>query len=232
MAFFTFMQVYTDTFDVYRVVETIENGITKQERVNVFMGAPCRVYQNNTMTPNLSETAATVSMSNTLCCELGYDIQGGDEIIVPANTYIASVLGIFIILSALYIVLESPLNMLCDTPTAYTKERECLDFIAGVPTVWDETRALSGEIGEYVVIARRKGNDWYLGAITDWQPRDITIDLSFLGAGPHKAVVFQDGANAHRLASDYLRKEMLLDTALTVHLAPGGGFTAKISLAR
>ena len=133
---------------------------------------------------------------------------------------------------ALYTIFLSPLNMLCDTPTAYTKERECLDFIAGVPTVWDETRALSGEIGEYVVIARRKGNDWYLGAITDWQPRDITIDLSFLGAGPHKAVVFQDGANAHRLASDYLRKEMLLDTALTVHLAPGGGFTAKISLAR
>lgn len=82
MAFFTFMQVYTDTFDVYRVVETIENGIMKQERVNVFMGAPCRVYQNNTMTPNLSETAATVSMSNSLCCELGHDIRGGDEIIV------------------------------------------------------------------------------------------------------------------------------------------------------
>lgn len=82
MAYFNFMQFYTDTFDTYRVVKIIENGITKQSRVGVLSGIPCRVYQNNTMTPNLSDTAATVSMSNTLCCELGYDVIGGDEIIV------------------------------------------------------------------------------------------------------------------------------------------------------
>ena len=131
---------------------------------------------------------------------------------------------------ALYTIFPAPLNMLCDTPTAYMKERECLDFIAGIPTVWDETRAISGEIGEYVVLARRKGNDWYVGAITDWHARDIRIDLSFLGPGPHEAVVFQDGANAHRLASDYSRTEMSLGDSLTVHLAPGGGFTAIIKM--
>lgn len=82
MAFFSFMNVYTDTFDVYRTVKVIENGITKQERVKVLEGIPCRAYMNGTNPPNLSETGATVSMSNSLCCELGYDVKGGDEIIV------------------------------------------------------------------------------------------------------------------------------------------------------
>lgn len=82
MAFFSFMNVYTDTFDVYRTVKTVENGITKQDRVLVLEGAPCRAYMNGTNPANLVETGATVSMSNMLCCELGYDVQGGDEIIV------------------------------------------------------------------------------------------------------------------------------------------------------
>ena len=108
---------------------------------------------------------------------------------------------------ALYTVFFAPLNMLCDTPTAYMREKECLDFISDIPTVWDETVALDGKIGEYAVIARRKGDVWYVGAVTDWNARDIDIDLSFLGEGEHSAVVFKDGANAHRLASDYKRTE-------------------------
>lgn len=82
MAYFTFMQVYTDTFDTYRTTKSIENGIVKQDRVAVLVGAPCRVYNNQTNSPNLSDTTANISNSNTLCCELGYDIKGGDEVIV------------------------------------------------------------------------------------------------------------------------------------------------------
>lgn len=82
MAYYSFMQFYTDTFDSYRVETTIENGITKQSRTAKLSGIPCRVYQNATNQPGLTETAATISNSNMLCCELGYDVKGGDEIIV------------------------------------------------------------------------------------------------------------------------------------------------------
>lgn len=82
MAFFTYMGVYTDTFDSYRVVKSTVDGVTKQERVLVLSGIPCRAYTNQTNTPGMTETAATVSQGNTLCCELGYDVKGGDEIIL------------------------------------------------------------------------------------------------------------------------------------------------------
>ena len=82
MAYFTVMQVYTDTFDTYRTVKSVEDGIVKQDRVPVLVGAPCRVYQNQTNQPQLSDTTANISTSNMLCCELGYDVKGGDEIIV------------------------------------------------------------------------------------------------------------------------------------------------------
>ncbi len=82
MAFFTYMGVYTDLFDSYRTVKTTENGITKQDRVPVLTGIPCRVYANQTNSPSMTDTAANVSQGNTLCCELGYDVKGGDEIIV------------------------------------------------------------------------------------------------------------------------------------------------------
>ena len=82
MAYFTFMQVYTDTFDSYRVTTTIENGITKQTREALLKDIPCRVYSNQTNSPGITDTAATISNSNTLCCEIGYDVKGGDEIIV------------------------------------------------------------------------------------------------------------------------------------------------------
>ena len=130
---------------------------------------------------------------------------------------------------ALYVVLDSPLNMLCDSPTNYLQEAECTHFIASIPTVWDETRILDGRLGEYIVTARRKGSTWYIGAITDWNPRDLKIDLSFLG-GERSAELFRDGVNADRKASDYRCEELSIDTAkpFAVHLAPGGGFVMKI----
>lgn len=134
---------------------------------------------------------------------------------------------------ALYVVLDSPLNMLCDSPTAYLHEKESADFIAAIPTVWDETRILDGRMGEYILTARRKGTTWYIGGITDWTSRDVEVDLSFLG-GAYDAVLFRDGVNADRRASDYKRETLRVDASepLKLHLAPGGGFAAALTPAR
>lgn len=130
-----------------------------------------------------------------------------------------------------YVIFESPLNMLCDSPSAYMAETECADFIADVPTVWDETVAVSGKAGEYVLIARRSGDDWYVGAMTDWTPRSIDIDLSFIKGGSKRMEIFRDGANASRIASDYRReiKDFPESGIIKAALAPGGGFAAKIT---
>lgn len=131
---------------------------------------------------------------------------------------------------ATYVIFESPLNMLCDNPSNYEREEECTEFIAGIPTVWDQTVALDGKVGEYVAIARRHGNDWYLGALTSWTPREMILDLSFLGNGDYKLEVFRDGINADRAACDY-KKEIIrvpADRKLTIRMAPGGGYAAKI----
>ncbi|MCR4965364.1 MAG: glycoside hydrolase family 97 protein [Bacteroidales bacterium] len=124
-----------------------------------------------------------------------------------------------------YVIFESPFAMLCDAPTAYLSEPECTEFIAKVPTVWDETRVLDGEVGKYIVTARRNGNKWYIGAITDWDSRTITVDLSGLGITSGKATLFVDGANAHRKGSDYKKKsvDVPADGKLKLELAPGGG---------
>ncbi len=122
-----------------------------------------------------------------------------------------------------YVIFDAPLSMLCDSPSNYLREPECTDWIAAIPTTWDETVSLDGQIGEYVVMARRKGDVWYVGALNNWTPRDLEIDLSFLPAG--KAVVFQDGVNAHKAARDYKKCEMELKGGkVKIHLAPGGGW--------
>ncbi len=129
----------------------------------------------------------------------------------------------------LYAVFDSPLNMLCDAPTNYEREQEGTDYIAAIPTVWDETIVLDGQMGEYCVTARRKGNDWWLGGITNWTPRDITVDLSFLPEGTYQADWYLDGVNAHRDANDYRRVKETAGTTKTIHLAPGGGFAARFT---
>ena len=133
---------------------------------------------------------------------------------------------------ALYMVLDSPFNMLCDSPTNYEAEEECTDFIASVPTAWDETKILSGEVGKYIVTARRKGNTWYVGGITNWTARSLTVDLSFLGEGHYQSVLFRDGCNADRNAEDYVREKLTLkaNQPLKVELAPGGGFSLMIDV--
>lgn len=132
---------------------------------------------------------------------------------------------------AMYTVYEAPLQMLADSPTAYMKNQECTDFIAQVPTVFDETKALDGKVGEYVSIARRKGSHWWIGAMTNWDKRDMQIDFSFLPVNQtFVAEIFCDGINSDVEATDY-RKEVINvnnSTVLTAHLYPGGGWTARI----
>lgn len=127
---------------------------------------------------------------------------------------------------ALYVTFDSPLNMLCDSPSNYMREQECTDYIAEIPTVWDETRVLDASMGEYIVTARRKGDKWYIGGITDWTPRDMKVDLSFLPAGKRSATLFRDGVNAHRRGRDYKKETVSVsaETPFNVHVAPGGGF--------
>lgn len=132
---------------------------------------------------------------------------------------------------AMYVVYEAPVGMLCDSPSNYMKEPECTGFISSVPTVWDETRALDGRVGDYVVIARRSGEDWYVGGMTDWDARTVEVDLGFLPEGEWSVELFRDGKNAHRAACDYKKESFGLssDRKLKVSLAPGGGFAAKIT---
>ena len=131
---------------------------------------------------------------------------------------------------AMYVVYESPLQMLCDSPSNYLREPEVMEFLGPVPTVWDETRVLDGKIGDYVVVARRHGRDWYVGAMTDWTARDLDIDLSFLPEGSFELDAYADGVNADRWASDYARTRSDADRArrLKVHLAEGGGWAARL----
>ena len=131
---------------------------------------------------------------------------------------------------AMYTTFEAPLQMMADSPTKYTQNQECTDFIAQIPTTFDETVAIDGQLGEYTVIARRKGSVWYVAAMTDWTARDLTISLDFIGEGQHTADIFADGVNAHKEATDYKHTQQTVTSKdrLTVHLSSGGGWTAII----
>jgi alpha-glucosidase len=131
---------------------------------------------------------------------------------------------------AMYVVFEAPLQMLADNPTTYMKEQECTDFITRVPTTFDETVPLDGKVGEYVALARKNGDNWYVGAMTNWDARNLTLDFSFLGDGVYQATVFKDGVNADRDATDYKREMMRISAGdkLSIQLAPGGGWAARL----
>ena len=131
---------------------------------------------------------------------------------------------------AMYVVFEAPLQMLADSPTVYQKEPESTDFIAQVPTTFDQTVALDGKVGEYVALARQRNDIWYVGAMSNWDTRDLTLDFSFLGPGSYEAVIFRDGVNADRDATDYQREvaPVSAQTKLAIHLSNGGGWAARI----
>lgn len=128
---------------------------------------------------------------------------------------------------AAYIIHDSPLTMLADNPTIYRKEQECTDFIVSIKnTGIDETRVLQGQLGEYIVLARRVGEEWYVGGMTDWTPREVELDFSFLTDGSYQAAIFEDGMNADRQASDYKKtiQQVSKNTKMKLKLASGGGF--------
>jgi alpha-glucosidase len=135
---------------------------------------------------------------------------------------------------AMYIMYEAPFEMLSDNPTAYMHETESVNFISSIPTTFDETIALDGKVSEYAVIAREKNDTWYIGAMSNWNARDITIDLSFLKSGNYEAEIFSDGINADRDATDYKKEIVKLSSGqkLNIHLSNGGGWAAKIYPAR
>jgi alpha-glucosidase len=131
---------------------------------------------------------------------------------------------------AMYVVYESPLQMLSDSPSAYMRKPDIMDFLGKVPTVWDETITLDARVGDYVIVARKSGEEWYVGAMTDWTSREIGIDFGFLGAGEYKAEVYADGVNASKYASDYTKTSAVIRAGdrLKVKLAPGGGWAARL----
>ena len=131
---------------------------------------------------------------------------------------------------AMYVVFEAPFNMLCDSPSNYEQEPECTQFIASIPTVWDETKALDGKVGEFAVIARRSGDDWYVGGLNNWNQRQVEIDLSFLPEGQYELINMVDGYKANAIARDFRIVKQSVDSSkkVKVTMAQGGGFAMKL----
>lgn len=131
---------------------------------------------------------------------------------------------------ALAVLLESPMQMIPDSPSDYYREPECTAFISKIPADWDETVVLQAQVSDYLILARRKGEVWYMAAATDWTPRDFTLEFPFLGEDTYTADVISDGINADIRAIDYKRAEITLrrDSQIPIQLAPGGGWVARI----
>lgn len=130
----------------------------------------------------------------------------------------------------MYVVLDSPFNMLCDTPSNYEANPECTEYISAIPTVWDETVIIDGKIGEYIITARRSGDTWWIGGLTGHKAHDAEIPLAFLGDGSHQASLITDGVNATRNGEDHRHSQQSVDktSTLRIHMAPGGGFAGVI----
>lgn len=127
---------------------------------------------------------------------------------------------------ATYVVFDSPLVMLCDSPSLYEAEQESTRFIASIPSLFDHTEVLCGKVGEYIVTARCKDNVWYVGGLTSWEGREVTIDLSFLDEGVWEAEMFLDGANSDLTGTDYRKEVRPVSSgeSVTIRMASGGGF--------
>ncbi len=130
---------------------------------------------------------------------------------------------------AMYVVYYAPLQMVSDAPSTYMKELESMNFIASVPASWDDSKPLDGKIGEYIVMARRKSDTWFLGAINNETPRTLNVNLDFLGEGKYKAFVYADGVNAHKVGTDYklTTQEVTKSSSLAINLATGGGYAVR-----
>lgn len=131
---------------------------------------------------------------------------------------------------AMYVVYESGLQMLADNPSNYYKEPKSVEFISKIPVVWDETKVLDAKVSNYILIARKKNEKWYVGAMTDWEPRNLKIDFAFLDKGNYRITIMKDGINADRNGMDFkkITKEITKESELNIEMAPGGGWAAII----
>ncbi|MGI9531594.1 glycoside hydrolase family 97 protein [Lutimonas sp.] len=131
---------------------------------------------------------------------------------------------------AMYVVYEAPLQMLCESPTRYKKEQESVDFISSIPTIWDETLVIEAAVSDYILIARRKGDNWFIGGMTDNTPRNFELNLDFLAQGKYTMELMRDGKNAHNQAEDYKREVMEVNSTsmIPIQMVGGGGWAAKI----
>jgi alpha-glucosidase len=130
----------------------------------------------------------------------------------------------------MYVVFLSPLQMLADTPSNYRKNPGSLEFLRDVPTTWEETRVIEAKVGESIVIARRRGDTWYVGGLTNWQSRDVAFKLDFLGPGRYRMTSWRDGAEGENGDVAGSASNVLLDSGSAVQfkMAAGGGFAAVI----
>lgn len=135
---------------------------------------------------------------------------------------------------AMYIIYESPLQMLADNPSNYYREPECMDFLSQVPVEWDDTKVLDAKLSDYVLIARKNNDKWYIGAMNDWTPKELVIDFSYLDEGSYNLKIWQDGINADRNGSDFkvLKGVITKTDKHRIKLAPGGGFVAILEKAK
>lgn len=131
---------------------------------------------------------------------------------------------------ALFIAYESGIQMLCDSPTNYEREKETTSFISKVPVTWDETKVIEAKLGEYLVIARRKENKWFIGGMSDNKGHEFSVKLDFISEGNHNIEIMQDGINADHFAEDYehIEKTIKNNDILTIKMTKGGGFAAII----
>ena len=127
---------------------------------------------------------------------------------------------------AMYVIYDSPLQMLADSPSNYKKESGVMDFLSKVPSVWNDTKVLKAKIGDYLVMARKHNDKWYIGGMTDWSPNTFAIDLSFLGPGTHTLSYWADGINASKNAIDYQKGKILVNNKdqISIKMGPGGGW--------
>jgi len=132
---------------------------------------------------------------------------------------------------SMFIIYDSPMQIFSGNPSQGLMEPEFMQFLGSFPTTWDETRVFEAKVADYIITARRKGNDWYVAGMTDWSPRTMELHMDFIGDGKYKAVICKDGINADRYPSDYLLEESIWQRSkpLQVSMAPGGGFVLKLT---
>ena len=132
---------------------------------------------------------------------------------------------------ALFVILNSPMTMLPDSPSDYYREQECTDFLARIPVEWDESILLEGKIGQYTILARKAGDEWFVGAITDWSARKFRLNTAFLSPGRYQVEIISDGINADTRAEDYLRSSISIQKgdSIELDLVSGGGWVARVT---